>query len=448
MKDKIQKYDCIVCGGGPSGFACALAAKRNHAKVLLIEDSGVFGGANILSLVGPLMSFHQHHKQVIGGIASEIVDRLQQRNASLGHIADPLGFCETVTPVDSESLKALYFELAKEENLEYLLHSKIVGVKKKNREITSLVIANKEGLQEVSAKVYVDATGDGDIAYFAGCEYLLGRDEDHLCQPMTMPFVVGNIDFDAIRAEMKKDPNNFVLDPTYDFRYIGVSGFFKEVELAKKNHEFDIERDRVLLFQNVNPKEATINMTRIPLKSSVNALELTQAEAEGRRQVQVVFQFLKKYIPGFENAKLVMTPSQIGVRESRHILCDYVLTKEDVLTHRHFEDSCVIGTFPMDIHAPVGDNLELTDQGSNLAYEIPVRSLIAKDLDNLLITGRAIGATHEASASARVTPVVMALGEAAGVLASLASTSNQTIREINYQEVQTILEKENGQIHF
>lgn len=440
-------YDVIVGGAGPSGICAAIAAKRGGAKVLLIEDTAILGGTNILSLVGPLMTYHNQGKQVIGGIASEIIERLKQMKGTLGHIEDPLGFCSTVTPIDTEALKQLYFDMIVEHGIDLLLHTKIIHTIVEDGMLQAITIANKSGVSNIYAKVFIDATGDGDIAVQAGADYHIGRDSDQLCQPMTMPFVVGNVDLKQLRKEMKENPDNFVLNDAYDFQYVGISGFFNEVKKARESNDFTIQRDRVLLFENVRANEVTINMTRILNHLGIDAHSLTQAEIEGRKQIEEAFQFLKKYIPGFEHSYIVQTPYQIGVRETRHIVCDYMITKEDVVEHHKFDDAICVSAFPMDIHSPVGASLEVEEdtKASHLAFEIPLRCLFPKGLNNLIVTGRMIGATHEAAASLRVSPVCMALGEAAGALGALSVKQNVDIRHISYQDLSTIL-KHNHQI--
>lgn len=431
-------YDIIVCGAGPAGMCAAVSAARCGSKVLLIESSGMLGGTNTLSLVGPLMTYHNRGKLIIGGIANEIVARLNQTNSTLGHLRDPLDFCDTITPVDPEALKDLYFKMISEEKIDLLLHTMLVDVQKEGKKVTKIVVANKAGLQELEAKVFVDCTGDGDLCYYAKNEFILGRSEDHLCQPMTMPFVVGGVDLDKVRCEMEKNPDNFVLGDDWDHKYIGVSGFFKEVNIAKENGDFDINRDRVLLFEDVKKNQVTINMTRVLTLCGVNPYERTKAEIEGRRQVKVAFNFLKKYIPGFENSYIVSTPTQIGIRETRHIVCDYMMNKEDIFALRKFDDAVCLGAFPMDIHSPTGADMEFDEVQNDKCYEIPFRSLIPVSLDNVLVAGRPIGCTHEAAASVRVSPVAMALGEVAGVAASLANDG--IIRNVNYYELKRKLE--------
>jgi len=434
-----MKYDVIVCGAGPSGMTAAISARRNQAKVLLIESSGLLGGSTVLSLVSPWMTFHNNGEQIIRGIGEEIVSRLKKRDESLGHIADPIGFADSITPIDIEGVKQLFFDYVSEEGIDLLLHAFVCEIRKDKNTIKGVRVATKSGFLDIDADVVVDATGDGDVCNLMGCETMFGRAEDHQAQPMTMLFTVDDVDTNELSAFLKANADDCVMAKDYDFRYLAVSGFFKKVEEAKANGDFDLIRDRVLMFQEIRPNQVGINMTRVQNRSGINVSDLTKAEIEGRKQIQKAFQFLKKYIPGFQNSYILRTPSQIGVRESRHVIGEYILTAEDILGKMEFEDSICLSGFPIDIHSPNGDELKFYDQKADKSYEIPMRVLIPKNSENLIVTGRCVSATHEACASLRVTPSVMALGEAAGVLAALAAKKKISPRLVDYREVQSVL---------
>lgn len=440
-----MKYDVIVCGAGPSGMCAAISARRNNAKVLLVEASGILGGANTLSLVGPLMTFHNNKHQVIKGIADEIITKLVERNQSFGYVTDPIEFCDTITPVDDEGLKQLYFDFIVEEGIDLLLHASVIDVIREENTIKGIKVSTKSGILELFGTTIIDATGDGDVCNLMGCDSVFGRSSDNLAQPMTMLFSVGNIDFDKIKEYIKENKEDFVLTDHFDYHYYGLSGFFKKVQEAKDNNDFDIVRDRVLMFQDVHPNQATINMTRVQKLRGSAAFDLTKAEIEGRVQIKKAFNFLKKYIPGFENSYIVKTPTKIGVRETRHIIGEYLIDSDDILNLRQFEDSICLSAFPIDIHSPNSEKLEFFEQSQDKCYEIPMRVLIPKGVNNLIVTGRCISATHEACASLRVTPTVMALGQAAGVLGAISAQRITTPKLVPYQEVQEILQKQ-GQI--
>lgn len=417
-------YDVIIAGSGPSGMAAALSAARNGAKVLLVEKNGFLGGMNTAGMVGPLMTFHSGDKQIVKGIAQEVVDKLIAKGGCLGHIPDPIGVVSTITPIEPELLKQLYFELvAKEADIDLLLHTFISGVQKTNGKVDSITCVNKSGTTTYEAKFFIDATGDGDIAAFAKAKFEEGRKSDDLSQPMTLMFKLGGVDYNKIRTYIKANPEQFILGENVNLdEYVAISGFFDFVTQAKENNDFNIMRDRVLLFQGVNPGEAFINMSRIIKLRGTNADDLTKAEVLAHQQIDEIVHFLKKYVDGFENCFIVQTASTIGVRETRRFKCKYTLTLDDVLEGKDFEDGIAACAFPVDIHDPKGSELNWVRTNKNSFYTIPYRTMLLNNIDNMLVTGRCIGATHEAMSSSRVSPTAMALGEAAGTAAALAIT--------------------------
>jgi len=436
-------YDVIVCGAGPSGLNAAISAKRNGANVLLIESSGLVGGNMTTSLVAPWMTFHKNGNQIIKGIAQELIDKMIDRGFSKGHIVDPLGFCETITPVDIEGVKQVLFDMVIDEGIDVLLHSFVYDVILEDNHIVGVKTISKSGTETYTSKTIIDATGDGDIAALANCEHILGRTKDGLTQPLTSIFQVGNVDIERLKIAVWENQSDFVLRANYDYEYLAISGFFEKVKTAKDNKDLNIPRDRVLLFEEVREGYVSVNMTRVQKKSAIDVHQLTEAELKVRKQIKEVFNFLKNYIPGFENSFISSTPSKIGVRETRHIIGQYLLTIEDIVSEKEHYDSIALSGFPMDIHSPDSNTLELDSKVINKPIQIPLRSLIPTSVKGLIISGRCISATHEVCAAIRVIPTVMAIGEAAGVLAAIASQKSVAPDEVSYIEVQKRLEKQN-----
>jgi hypothetical protein len=425
-------YDVVVAGGGPSGAVAAIAAARNGAKTLLIEKNGFLGGMNTAAMVCPLMSFHAGEKQIVKGIAEEIIERLVKRKGSLGHLRDPLGVAATITPIEPEILKQVYFEMTSElDNLDMLLHTFITGATCQNDNVKCISCVNKTGASTYSARVFIDATGDGDLASACRVDYMSGRENDGLSQPMTLMLKVGGVDTSSVKKYIKDNPEQFILDWKIGTdKYLAVSGFFDLVEKAKEKGDFNIQRDRVLFFEGIHPGEVYVNMSRILKLSGTNADDLTQAEIIGHLQVDEITDFLKKYIPGFKESFLISTGSSIGVRESRRFKCQYTLTADDVMYGRTFDSSIAMCSFPIDIHDPMGSSLNWVHQNRSSCYDIPFEVMKPKKVDNLLITGRCISATHEAIASSRITATAMALGEAAGTAAAMANTDGKPFDNI------------------
>ena len=422
----MNAYDVLVAGAGASGMCAALAAAREGKQVLLVERTGLLGGTNTQSLVGPLMGFHAGSRQVVRGIAQEIVDRLAKRGGTLGHIPDPLGVTETITPIEPEILKQVYFEMLREEkNITPLLHAWITGAEVENGKIQSVEAVHKGGKLRLRAAAYIDATGDGDLAAYAGAPYVQGREKDGFAQPMTLVMKLGNVDLARVRQAMRDNPGQFVLRSDAEkIPYVAVSGYFDAVTRAHEQGDLTLPRDRVLCFEGVRPGEVVVNMSRVVKLKSTDAWEMTQAEAQGRAQADEILAFLRKRVDGFQNAELVETGAAIGVRESRHIRGEYTLTERDILAGAEFDDAVAMCGFPIDIHDPLGKELNWTQTDTASCYDVPYRVMLPQGVANLLVTGRCVSATHEAAASARITPTAMALGQAAGIAAAMAEDGN------------------------
>lgn len=439
-----NRYDVIIAGGGPAGITAAIASARNGAKTLLIERYGFLGGMATNALVGPIQTFHATPTiQVVHGIAEEIIQRLKVIRGTPGHVRDMIGFVPTITPVDVEKLKYVYQELLLESRVDLLLHTTVVGVKKEDSLLKAIQVQNKSGIFHIYGSIFIDCTGDGDVLTLSELPYEKGRKTDGLAQPMSMMFRVGGVDFQKVRNYIEKHPEEFVLAPDWkSMSYVAVSGFFRLVEEAKKNGDLTIERDRVLFFQLPTNNEVTVNMTRVIRYDATDGEALSHAEIIGRRQVMEVMNFLNDYIPGFENAFLINCGTQIGVRESRRLVGNYVLTGEDVVNGRTFSDVIALGSYPIDIHAPDGKELHVIKMPPGTIYHIPYRSLTNPMISNLLVAGRCLSATHEALASARVTPTAMFIGQAAGTAAALANKLNCLPNEIDVKKVQQLLREQ------
>jgi len=438
-------YDVIVVGGGVSGVVAAIASARNKAKTLLIERYGFCGGTLTNSGVGPMMTFHAGSEQVVKGIAEEIIERMKEKGASVGHILDTIGYASSVTPFDSEQLKHVLDEMLEESGCDVLYHTMLAGVNVAEDKIQSIKVCNKAGLSDIEGKIYIDATGDADLSYFAGVKCRKGRDADNLCQPMTTNVKIGNVDIEKVKKSIVEDPSNHEIEHVDKLNIIprlSVAGFIKELETAKKNKDITFQRETVLFFETNNKGEVILNMTRVLGKDATDPHQLTEAEIEGRKQANQAFQFLKKYIPGFENAVFISTGVQIGIRESRRIQGKYILTAEDLLNSVDFEDAIATGGYPIDIHNPAGNNTFSIHLKPGQSYKIPYRSLLPEEVRNLIVAGRCISVTHEAAAAIRVTPIAMAIGQAAGTAAAICTMDNTDPSDICIDKLRTTLKNQ------
>lgn len=403
-------YDVIVVGGGPGGIASSVAAARGGAEVLLVERYGFLGGGATAMLVNPFMTYFAGNKQVIVGVFQDMLDQLSAMGA-YGTEREPWAF-------DAEAFKVAAERLCLEAGVELLYHAFLADATVSEGMIESISIATKDGLKELTAKVFIDSTGDGDLAYFAGATFEKGRSEDGLAQPMTLNFRMANVDIDRmpIGQEITK-------------------AYIK----AKADGIIQCPREDILYFFATQPGVVHFNQTRVVKHDATDPKSMTEAEIEARRQAWQIAHWLVDSIPGFEKAYLQQTAPQLGVRESRRIMGDYVLTAEELLAACKFDDVIACGSYPVDIHNPTGEGTVIRRLPAGTWYDIPYRCLIPQGLDNLLIGGRCISTTHAAHSAIRVMPIVFAIGHAAGVAACLATGRAQTTRGVSHSEIQSEL---------
>jgi ribulose 1,5-bisphosphate synthetase/thiazole synthase len=441
--------DVLVVGGGPAGIAASIASARNGAKTTLVEQYGFLGGMATAGLVGPFMTSYSldGKEQIIRGIFEELVIRMEKMGGAIHPSKVAAGTPYSaylvyghnhVTPFESEILKVATFEMMEEAGVKLLLHTYFVDTIVDEGEIKKVIVVNKSGLQAIEAKIVVDCTGDADVAYSSGVPFTKGRGKDGLTQPVSMFFRIRNIDTEEVERYMAKHtPKEVSAETKYERPFQAI------VEEAKKSGEFPLERDAVLLFATPKKGEALINVSRIHNIDPTNAEDLVKAEIEGRRQVMFLIDFFKKNIPGLKNIELSEVAPQIGIRESRHIVGDYIITQEDVLDSKEFDDVVALCSFPIDIHNVVATKGRFEGVRNNRYYEIPYRTLTPMKINNLLIGGRPISATHEAAGSLRVMPPAFATGQAAGTAAALAAKKGITPRQLDYKELQRTLIPQN-----
>lgn len=388
-------YDVIVIGGGTGGVPAAVAAARAGARTLLVERYGFLGGMATAGLINPFMGYWAGARQIVAGIFDEMLNRLRD----LG------GLAEDATTFDEEALKLVLDDLVREAGVDVLFHSTFVDCSCERGRIKSASLVSKGGPFEVEAHVFIDASGDGDLAAAAGATVELGREEDGLSQPMTLCFRVAGVDLSTYQGSLaaaRAALNKAYLD-------------------AKADGRVDNPREDILVFKTMRDDVLHFNTTRVVGLNPVSAADLSRAEFEGRRQTRELIALFKSDVPGFANAYLQKSAALIGVRESRRVIGEYVLTAEDVLEGRRFPDAVACSRYPIDIHNPSGTGTVIRTLPEGQWYEIPYRCLVPKGVLNLLMATRAISATHEAHASLRIMPVVAALGQAAGAAAAMAS---------------------------
>lgn len=453
-----KEYDVIVAGGGMSGTCAAIAAARNDMSVLLIDQNGYLGGTLTANGVGPMMTFFAGEKQVIQGIGEEIVKRLKERGYSPGHVYDSTHYISYVTPFSAEGLKLVLDEMALESNVTLLYHTYIIGINTNEGAIQSIDIVNKDGVSTIGAKIFIDATGDADLAVAAGVPFTLGRESDNATQPLTMNMKVYGVDTSKLKKTVLQNPKKFPrlnrdIEVMKKVEALSFVGFEEEFKRAKELGEITIPREDVLFFETSTPGEYIINTTRIINENGASALGLTNAEIIGRKQCEELYRFLVKYVPGFENSKIAYTGPSVGVRGSRQIQGVYKLTGEDLLEQKRFNSVIAHSGYPIDIHNPKGEgtlSVHVNKQEESKEakfdrstfdsyYSIPYEIMITKEIQNLIVTGRCVSASFEAQAAIRTTPTMTALGQAAGTAAALAIQTNQSVNKIDIKNLQNLL---------
>ena len=443
---QILNFDVVVLGGGPGGAVAAIASARAGAKTLLVEREGYLGGSLTACGVGPMMTFHAGEKQVVRGLAWEMVNRLMARGYSPGHMEDFVGYTSTVTPFDAEGMKIIWEDMAVEAGVTLLYHAVYTGCEAQNGHIRSVDIFTKGGFLKVTANVFVDATADADLAVGAGIGTVYGRDADNLAQPMTLNMKLYGVDREAMMAFVIDNPeDNLPSIPHERLRLIprtGMQGAYSILKKAKENDEFHIDRDQVLVFETNNFGEFIINMSRVCKRKITDAFDYTAAEIEGRKQCAEIYTFLRNHVPGFANSRVAFTGPSIGVRESRKVNGVYKITAEDLLENKMFDDAVSMGGYPIDIHSPDGSAMEHRHLAQGSWYSIPFRSLITNESDNLVMAGRCISASHEALAAIRATPILMGYSQASGLAAAIAAKNGCSVQNVDVQTLRKQLQND------
>ena len=428
---KQTSYSVVVAGGGPAGIAAALSAARAGADVLLIERNAYVGGCAASGL--PFLNFfNKNGDQVIRGIGQELVSRLQKEHAALEHIRTSGGHVDSITMIDPEWVKIIAEEMLLEAGCHLLYDTFLCGAHTENGRLRSVTVANKGGLTQISADCFVDATGDGDIAAFAGAAYEKGRPSDGFTQAMSLVFRLAGVDVQAVSARFPKSPivaTPLGADRPYNLHVTGKLTEWNDILRKMKLFDHD---DHDIWGGTVRDGELTyVNVTRVAKLDATDPEELTAAEIEGRRQMKGMVKFLARYVKGMEKAYLSCVPNGIGIRESRRVMGDYVLTGADILAGRKFPDAIAKNGYCIDIHDPTGKSWGAQFiQSPDKCYDIPYRCLVPRGLDGLLVAGRCISATHEALGSVRVMPPCMATGQAAGAAAALSARLKTVPRDV------------------
>ena len=421
--EEIAAVDVLVAGGGPAGICAAVAAARQGAKVLLVERYGAVGGNLTLGNVSPILG-----KVSKGTMYDEVIDLLSAKHQDELKVETRNG---KEIHIDAEEAKGILINFLDLNNVEVMLQTAVCDVIKDNTDLKGLIVTTPCGLKAITAKRIIDATGDGTVAYLSGSEYKIGRDGDGRTQPVTLEFTINNVDESrAIMCFGGSDPVTLPDGKKY-------SEFCKECE---RNGILPKNVSIVRLHRTFYSGERNVNATQMNEISGLDTADLYKAEVELRNQIDRVVDFLRKYIPGYENCMLKTTADTLGVRETRRIMGEYVMCDEDVEQGKHFDDAIVHNAwFLIDIHNPSGGGQAEGHSKMAQPYDIRYGALLPLGVENLLTAGRCISGTHRAHASYRVMAICMATGEAAGIAAALSIKENVMPRNLHIRKIRDVL---------
>ena len=414
--DSIGHYDVIVLGGGPAGVCAAIEAARGGARVLLAEAQGMLGGMATTALVGPFMTNYDRKgdRPVVGGLYREIIERLDARGGAILpentdspsiHTSFIGHYHRHVTPFDSFMLQVILDEMTSEAGVEVLLYTRFVDAVCEDGRIQQVVLAELEGLVCADADVYVDATGNADVAYSAGVPTWKGEEESGIPQPGTLMFEVDNVCDDDYDNYASRPPK-----PVKAYR-------MPEAGAYKVNH------------------------LRVFNTDATNSASMTDAHMRARKQVLESYGVLRNDTPGFQNARLTQVAPVLGVRESRHIEGKYKITVSDISEGIKFADRIAAYAFGMDVHPRTADMSGNFKVKSANVYYIPYRSMLPQGCENLLVAGKTISCESQAAGGMRVMPCAMAIGQAAGAAISVARCNGTALDSISINELQALLLK-------
>lgn len=421
--------DVIVCGGGPAGFAAALTAARAGASVRLFEVHGCLGGVWTAGLLTYIFDFNKP------GLPRELTRKLDERDARRSKVADQFVY-------EPDEMKLLLEDLCVEAGVRFQLHTRIAAAYRKGRQLTTVITESKSGREAWRAKVFIDATGDGDLGAFAGCAWDIGRGGAECpCQPLTLNALAMVKDADALKdliSFYQADPANPKANGAGHLK--ATQGFMKEIQRAG----LDPSYGSPTLFQ-VRDNLVMVMVNHEYDIKAFDAAAVTAATVRSRAEVYKIVNSLRKLGGVWSGIQIVATAEQIGVRDGRRIHGRYTVTREDLTAGARHADAVTRATFPADIHASDRETnkKEAISHGDIKfhPYDIPLRALIAKDVDGLLMAGRCISGDFLAHASYRVTGNAVAMGEAAGAVAAIAAAGKRPPHEVNWDEAAALLKK-------
>lgn len=413
--DVCYNADILVVGGGPSGVAAAVAAARQNKNVILLEQSGSLGGASVLAMVAELMNFDDGKNFISCGIGREIFEKLElEDNRNRGW-----------HNVHYEQLKRVYDDMVLKAGVQVLFYCRVVDAVCDNGRLTSVIVSGPNGMFAINSNFFIDCTGSGSLADFAGADYEYG-DENGNTMSTTICSLWGGVDFSKKGSDGKRYQKAYEdgVFSQYDNVLPGIKKNYPEIGVGGGNvsHCFGVD-DR-------------------------NVESMTDAMFKGRKILTEYEHYYRNYVEGCENAVLIKSADFIGIRESRRIVCEYMLCSDDFYSEKAFPDEIGRYSYPIDIHPMTPDKVGMADFCKSVSmrhkdgetYSIPYRCLVPKGIDNLLVAGRCIGADRPMQASARVIPCCYITGQASGCAAAVCVKNRTAARDADYKKIKKYID--------
>jgi hypothetical protein len=434
------EYDVVIVGGGTTGCCAALAAARTGAKTALIELNGYLGGNACSSLPWLALDRYITGEEIIGGIPREIINRLQSQNNAGNIHLDPV--VESDVWVNPSALKIELIKMMNESDVRLFLHTGYVGLEMENDRVEGVYISNKQGFSFISSKIVIDCTESGDVVRDTGTEYFFGRESDSKPQVSSNLFRIGNVDMEELISYFEHNPDQMrpykkeVLDvmiPSLRTTHSFVMGAFPALIEKAKADGCKFPRDVFTGVAFPKIKEIVSVLSRVQNVNPFDNENFTSSENEGYLQVEHIMWFVRKYMPGGQNAYLVADSGTIGIRETNHFDGEYRLTEKDMMESRRFEDGIAVACYYLDKHTPEDIASHLKKIIKTPVYYIPYSCLIPKNKEGILMAGRHISATSTAESSFRMIPILASIGQAAGTAAALSVREGRGTREVDIE---------------
>lgn len=444
---RTDHFDFLVCGGGPAGFAAAVSAARRNLRTAIVERTGCLGGVATTGCIPYLLAgrkLHpdtQKHVRVIGGLFDEITDRLiKDKNAIEPDTIDlsfnPIGWYPRMASgivVDEYALRIMMESMCRELGIRIYYNTDLIAADTSEDQVTAVLVHNKDGIVEIKASLFSDCTGDGDLIAMSGCPFFKGRKEDGLTTPASLEMQLDHVDGEALVRWQNRHQSPKLVEIIEELKQKGIWTFPYEIFVCMQLMEKD-----VFLIN-------TIRQTRI---DGTNESSLSGALMDGRRENLELFQIIRKYFPGFHNARIRKISDWMGIRESRRLDGLYTITLEDALSGRKYEDCIGATTYNFDLPDPLrpsydpmlGNAKAPNASREHTVIRIPYRAMLPKGKRNLIVAGRLLSAQREVLGAMRLMGNCFQTGQAAGTAAALAcATTENNFISLNSQILRSAL---------